>query len=346
MKKILAVIMIMLLAFTMLTGCGDGGNVTDDNTVYTMKFAHVSPTSNDKNPDTVEWFAEYIDELTDGRIKIEHYPASTLGNEQEILEGLQMGTIELAVLSASPIGSYNASVLATTMPYLFTSREAAYDFFDGEAGDWLKEQVYDATGVIVADWGENGLRCFSNSKHTISEPKDLKGLKFRTQDNPMTMATVEALGGSYQSIAFGELYTALSQGTVDGQENPLGLIQSNSLYEVNPYITVDQHVYEFAAWMISEQALNKLPEDLQEILMNALSEIGDKQRELSIYYDDYAIEQMEKEGVEITYLTDEQLQMFKDATSGVQEIAREKYGDEVVDKILKYADEANAAHKN
>lgn len=340
MKKLTAIMLITLMTLTsLLTGCGGGGaseqsDASGDDTVYTLKWAHVSPAENDKQADAINEIIAKIDAESNGRIKIEHYPSGVLGNEEEIFEGIQMGTIEIGTLSCGSLGGFYPGVLATTTPFLFQSREEAWDFFDSETADWLADQVFQNTGVKCVGWAENGLRCFTTTKKQIKSPADFKGLKIRTQQNPVTMAMVEALGGTPQPIAFAELYTALSQGAVDGQENPPSLIYTQGLYEVQPFLTLDYHVYDFLGVFVNPAAIEKLPADLQEIFQKNIDEFVKIEREKSRAYDERDIEAMKEAGVSVYTLTDDEYKQMVDATASVVNVVRGKAGDEVVDKVL------------
>lgn len=339
-KKLTAILVITLLALTsVLTGCGGGGtpDQADDgsgDTVYVLKWAHVSPAENDKQADAINEIIAKIEEESGGRIKIEHYPAGVLGNEEEIFEGIQMGTIEIGTLSCGSLGGFYPGVLATTTPFLFQSREQAWEFFDSETGDWLADQVFQNTGVKCLGWAENGLRCFTTTKKQIKSPADLKGLNIRTQQNPVTMAMVKALGGVPQPIAFAELYTALAQGAVDGQENPPSLIYTQGLYEVQPYLTLDYHVYDFLGVFANPAALEKMPKDLQDVFQKNIDEFVKIEREKSRAYDERDIEAMKKAGVSVYTLTDDEYRQMVDATASVKDVVRDLAGDEVMDKVL------------
>lgn len=347
MKRLLATFLALFTVLSIaLTGCSstsstatatpsDAATATPDNTVYTLKWAHVSPASGDKQADAILELIDKVKEDTNGRIVIEHYPASELGNEEEIYEGVQMGTIEIGTLSCGSLTGFVPELAATTIPFLFQSREEAWDFFDSETADWLAEKVYETSGTVkVIGWAENGLRCFSCATKEIKTPDDIKGLKVRTQQNPVTMAMVTALGGSPQPIAFAELYTSLQQGAVDAQENPPSLIYTQGLYEVTPYLTLDYHVYDFLGVFMNEDALNSLPDDLKTIFLADVKDFVTNEREKSRDYDTRDIETMKEKGVTVYELTDDDYQKFVDATSSVVDDVRGVAGDEAVDKVL------------
>lgn len=348
MKRLLAIFLALLTVLSiLLTGCGSTAatptataapsaapSATPDNTVYTLKWAHVSPASGDKQADAILELIDKVKADTNGRIIIEHYPASELGNEEEIYEGVQMGTIEIGTLSCGSLTGFVPELASTTIPFLFQSREEAWKFFDSPTADWLAQKVYDTSGSIkVIGWAENGLRCFSSAKKLIQTPDDIKGMKVRTQQNPVTMAMVTALGGSPQPIAFAELYTSLQQGAVDAQENPPSLIYTQGLYEVTPYLTLDYHVYDFLGVFMNETALNSLPDDLKTIFLADVKEFVTNERQKSKDYDTRDIQNMKDKGVTVYELTDEDYQKFMDATSGVADEVKKIAGDEAVAKV-------------
>ena len=153
------------------------------------------------------------------------------------------------------------------------------------------------------------------------------------------MAMVESLGGTPQPIAFAELYTALSQGAVDGQENPPSLIYTQGLYEVQPYLTLDYHVYDFLGVFVNPDAIEKMPKDLQEIFQKNIDEFVQNEREKSKAYDERDIEEMKKAGVSVYTLTDDEYQQMVDATASVKDVVRGIAGDEVMDKVLAQVEE-------
>lgn len=341
MKKRLAMFLVVaMFAATILTGCGGGDQPADDPTegdegkVYTLKWAHVSPASGDKQADEIIETMKKIEEQSDGRLIIEHYPAAQLGNEGEIFEGLQMGTIEIGTLSSGSLGGFYSGVLATTIPFLFQSREEAWEFFNSDTAKWLADEMYAETGVQNLGWAENGLRCFTSSNKQIKSPADLVGMKIRTQQNQVTMAMVEALGGSPQPIDFAELYTSLQQGAVDGQENPPSLVYTQGLYEVQPYMTLSYHVYDFLGVFANPDSLAALPDDLREILISNIDEFVQLERERSRSYDQRDIQNMKDAGVSVYELTDDEYQQFMDKTASVQDVVRGISGDDVVDRVI------------
>lgn len=340
-KKLISILLVLTVVAVLATGCGGNDSNSVDNSkdeVIVLKWAHVAAVSNDKHTDSAKEIAKKIEERTNGKVKIELYPASQLGNEREILEGIKLGTIEIGTLSSGALPGIFPEILVTSAPYMFPSREAAYKFFDGPMGDKLADIMLQKNGLRILAWGENGLRCFTNNVRPIEKPEDLQGLKFRTMENPAHMAMVKSLGATPTPIPFSEVYTALAQGTVDGQENPPSLIQSMRFYEVQKYMSLDYHVYDPLAFIMNEETFKSLPEDVQKVLQEEALAWKDLERKMSEEQDARDLKYMAEQGLEITELSPEQLKAFKEATKSVYDMIAEKVGKELMEEALSYVE--------
>ncbi len=353
MKKKLLVLMLLISLVTLtFAACGGGGTneegtgngqAAGDQTsdeVFTMKWAHSSPADHDRLPDASVQIIKEIEEESNGRLVFQHYPASQLGAEREQLEGVQMGTIDVCVVSTGPIAGLFPEIAVIAIPYTITDRDTAYAVYDGEFGQTLAKKMEEKTGMKIFGWAENGFRTFSNNKRAVHTPADMKGLKIRTMENPVHMAMVEDLGASAIPVTFAELYTALSQGTVDGQENGLTLTYTNKLYEALKYITDDNHIYDVYCVAMAGDSYNKLPKDLQELLDKKMREFIELERQMNVEYEQTSIKAMQDAGIEFTTLTDDERQQFKDATADIVDLARKDAGDELVDLFLSEVEKA------
>jgi len=233
------------------------------------------------NPRTIaaEAFAKMVSERTKGSVTIKIAGSEQLGNDVAMLTSLRIGALDLTANSQGPAAGLVPEVAALGLPFLFSDAEAAYKVLNGPIGDRLNKR-FSEVGIVVLDWWDNGIRHITNSKRPISMPADLKGLKIRTPADPMTVDIFQALGASTQQIAFGELYVALQQGVVDGQENPLANIHSSKLYEVNKYISLSGHKWECTPFLMSQVAVKKVKPAELEIIKKAAKEAGALQRRL------------------------------------------------------------------
>lgn len=233
------------------------------------------------NPRTIaaEAFAKMVSERTKGSVTIKIAGAEQLGSDVAMLTSLRIGALDLTANSQGPAAGLVPEVAALGLPFLFSDADAAYKVLNGPVGERLNRR-FSEVGIVVLDWWDNGIRHITNSKRPINMPADLKGLKIRTPADPMTVDIFQALGAATQQIAFGELYVALQQGVVDGQENPLANIYSNKLYEVNKYISLSGHKWESTPFLMSQAAVKKVKPSELEIIKAAAKEAGVLQRRL------------------------------------------------------------------
>ena len=234
------------------------------------------------NPRSVaaERFAELLRERSNGRIEMRVAGSAQLGDDASMLTGLRTGTLDMSVNSQGASSAVLPELSALGMPFLFPNAPAAYKVVDGPVGEELSRR-FEKVGLIALGWWDNGVRHTSNSKRPITRPEDLKGLKIRTPPDPMTIDIFKALGAATQQLNFSELYVALQQGVVDGQENPLANIQSSKLFEVNRFISLTGHKWECNPVLASRIAWGRLPAADRQLVQEAAKEAGAHQRTLS-----------------------------------------------------------------
>ena len=217
----------------------------------------------------VDTFAREVETRTGGRYRIQNSYSAALGDERGSIEGLQLGTLDLTMTSTGPVPNFVPEIAIFDIPFLFRDYAQARAVLDGPIGrEMLKK--FEPKGIEALAWGENGFRNMTNNKHPIRTPADLKGLKMRTMENPIHIEAYRALGILPTPMAFTEVFTALQQGTVDGQENPLSVILSAKLYQVQKYLTLTGHVYSPALILMSKAKWDELsPADKQVFLVAA-----------------------------------------------------------------------------
>jgi TRAP-type transport system periplasmic protein len=222
----------------------------------TMKIS-ISVAQNSHQGVAIDTFAREVEKRTAGRYKIQAFYAGALGAERESIESVQLGTQELTFSSTGPVPNFVPSVRILDIPFLFRDKAHARAVLDGPIGqDMLKE--FEPKGFKALAWGENGVRHMTNSKRSVTSPDDLKGLKMRTMENPVHVAAYKGFGIVTTPMAFTEVFTALQQGTVDGQENPLSVIMAAKFEQVQKHLTLTGHVYSPAVFLMSKGAFDKL----------------------------------------------------------------------------------------
>ena len=298
-----------------------------------LKLAHSSPaTVEDKLEYACIKFKEFVEKESKGEIKVTTYPASQLGQEREQLEGVQMGTIEMCAISTGPIPGLYPEIMLLDIPYLFPDRASAHAFLDGPFGGKISDGMLKKTGVRFLAYGENGFRCFTSNK-PLAGPADFKGNKFRSMENPMYQAMFKEMGAIPATIPFGEVYTALAQGVVDGQENPISLITSSRFYEVQKNLLVDNHVFNPHILMINEKLYQGLSPEHRKIIDEGSSLFAREEREFNETQSEQGLQIMRDYGTKIIIASPEVLKQFKDATMGTHKLASERFGAQIVTEL-------------
>jgi len=330
-KRLLSIILIVTIFCAMLTGCA--GDSKKDS--VTLTVAHVL---NETHPYHLAWMevAKRVEERTDGAMHIDVFANGVLGNERDVIEGMQLGIVDISCMSTGALASFSPSFMALDLPFLFDSRENVYKVLDSEIGREMLDDLSDNMMVGIAFW-ENGFRDISNSKRDVVVPEDLKGLKLRTLENELQMDTFTTLGANAIPMAWGEVYTALQQGTIDGQENPLATIYLNKIHEVTTHISLTEHFYAAAPVVMSKKIYDKLDPEYREILVAAIEEVTDYEREISAQSDVDYLKSLKEDGVKIVEDIDKKL--WREACQPVYDEYKEQIGEELLQRIQDKMDE-------
>ena len=222
----------------------------------TMKIS-ISTAQNSHQGVAIDTFAKEVAARTGGRYKVETFYNGSLGGERESIEAVQLGTQELAFSSTGPVPNFVPDAKILDVPFLFRDKAHARAVLDGPIGQELLTK-FDAKGFKALAWAENGFRHMTNSKRDVKEPADLKGLRMRTMENPVHIAAYKGLGIITTPMAFPEVFTALQQGTVDGQENPLPVIMSAKFSQVQKHLSLTGHVYSPCIFVMNKASFDKL----------------------------------------------------------------------------------------
>ena len=234
------------------------------------------------NPRSVaaDRFAALLRDRSNGRIEVRVAGSAQLGDDAAMVTSLRTGTLDMSINSQGASSAVLPELAALGLPFLFGTAAAAYRVVDGAIGEELARR-FEAVGLISLGFWDNGTRHTTNSRRAITRPEDLRGLKVRTPPDPMTIDIFQALGAATQQINFGELYVALQQGVVDGQENPLANIHSSKLFEVNRFISLTGHKWECNPFLVSRIAWGRISEADRRLVRDAAKEAGAEQRRLA-----------------------------------------------------------------
>jgi TRAP-type transport system periplasmic protein len=236
----------------------------------TMKSS-ISIAQNSHQGIGIDVFAKEVEKRTQGRIKIQNFYSGSLGGERESIEAVQLGTQELTFSSTGPVPNFVPEARIFDIPFLFRDKAHARAVLDGPIGQAMLAK-FDAKGFKALAWGENGVRHMTNSKRAVNTPDDLKGLKMRTMENPVHIAAYKGFGIVPTPMAFPEVFTALQQGTVDGQENPLSVIMAAKFDQVQKHLSLTGHVYSPCVMLMSKGVFDKLSAADQAAFMEAAKE--------------------------------------------------------------------------
>ena len=228
----------------------------------------VSIAQNSHQGNGIDVLSQEVEKGTKGRIIIKNFFSGSLGGERESIESVQLGTQELTGTSTGPIPNFVPAVKILDIPFLFRDKAHARAVLDGPIGQAMLKE-FDSKGFKALAWSENGVRHMTNNKRPINLPDDLKGLKMRTMENPVHVAAYKGFGIITTPMAFPEVFTALQQGVVDGQENPLSVIMAAKFEQVQKYMTLTAHVYSPALLLMNKASFDKLSAADQKVFLDA-----------------------------------------------------------------------------
>lgn len=278
----------------------------------------------------MEQFAKAVEHDSGGRIKIQVVHGGALGGDREMGEQIRLGGLEMGLIHTTVLG-LDPRLQIEELPFAWARREQAYAALDGELGAKLLE-ILSKKGIKGLAWYENGYRDLTNNVRPIREPSDLKGLKIRMAELKMRIDTFKLLGANPIPMAFPELFTALQQGTVDGQENPLAIIKTSKFNEVQKYLSTSGHIWGSVLLMINKDILEKLPADLQKILIRNAVKYRDIERKMIRESDVKILAELKKS----MQVNEVDKAAFRKAVAPIYESYRPVFGDELMKLVEKY----------
>lgn len=341
-KRIIAIVLglTMLLA---LTGCGgkseSAATPSSDSSSgaaeYTFIIAHTDPEDGPLHKNLLE-FEKYVEEKTNGRMDVQVFGNGLLGGDREILEAINLGTVQMGNMASSNLTAYGDKFSLYELPFLFSSFEAATSAYDGELGEvynsWLAENGFVCYSVFTYGW-----RALSNSVREVWTPDDLKGIKIRVMEVPMYIDAFTLLGANPTPMSWNEIYTGLQQGTIEAQDNSPEQTYLAKFYEVQPYYTTLNHTLSNGLAICKKDYMDSLPEDIRQVIIDGMDICCAAQREASVVLEQEYLQKMRDAGVTVCELSDEQRALFKEKVAPMYEQYRDIVGDEVMDLALSYS---------
>ncbi len=276
---------------------------------------------------------EHVESESEGRYTFRHFPSSGLGGEREVIEGLQIGTVEATIVSSGTLSNFVDEAGVFDIPFLFRDLDHARSVLDGEIGQEILAKFEDV-GLVALAWGEQGFRHITNNRGAIDAPEDLAGLKLRTMENPVHITAFQTLGAAPTPMAWPEVIGALQQGTIDGQENPLSVIVSANLSEVQRYLTVSGHVYSPAMLLVSRALWDGMSEEDREIFAQGATEGALAMRAFVDDVEQSGVEALREQGMEVGELSAEDRATFQAALSSAYEEYYTRYDRDLIERII------------
>ena len=263
-----------------------------------LTLGHGAAPGNPRHEASVR-FAEVVKARSNGRIEVQVAPSAQLGDDAAMVTALRTGALDISANSQGAVANAVPEYAAFGMPFLFTSPAAAFRLLDGPLGKELAERSADKGMVLLGTW-DNGIRHMTNSRRPITKVEDMKGLKMRVPPDATLVDIMKSLGAESQQIKFAELYVALQQGVVDGQENPLANIHASKLYEVQKHLALTNHQFQMTPLLMSKRTWDKLSEADKRIVQEAAAEATVLQRKLSQEADEKLLAELKAKGVQVT----------------------------------------------
>jgi tripartite ATP-independent transporter DctP family solute receptor len=294
---------------------------------------NISIAQNSHQGVAIDTFAREVEKRTNGRYKIQTFYSGSLGGERESVEAVQLGTQDLTFTSTGPVPNFVPEVAILDIPFLFRDYNHARSTLDGPIGQDLLGK-FPSKGIVALAWGENGFRHMTNSKRAVNAPDDVKGLKMRTMENPIHIQAYKAFGIIPTPMAFPEVFTALQQGTVDGQENPLSVITAAKFEQVQKYLSLTGHVYSPALLLMNKAAWDKLPAADKQAFAEAAKEAVKANRARVDDDEKKAVTDLRSKGMNVVENVDKA--KFQATLGPTYADFGKRFGQDNIDKIRNY----------
>ena len=288
-----------------------------------LRLAHVV-NEQDGFHIAAEKFAELVEARTDGEVSVEIFPNAQLGDERTLLESMQIGTVDMGVITNGPVANFVEEIAVFELPFLFPSREAAYEVLDGPVGQDLLDEL-ERVNLKGLAYAERGFRNLTNSRGPVTEPADLDGLKLRVMENPVYVDTFRELGANAVPMAWTEALTAMQQGTIDGQENPVNVIHSFELNETQTHMTLSRHTYAPAIFVMGMPTWSELPADVQAVIKEAAQEAAEHERRVNAEMEAEQLADLKASGMAV--VEDADLAAFREAVDPVYDKYSDRFGE-------------------
>lgn len=297
-----------------------------------LKFGH---PYNEAHPLALgaQKFADLVKERSGGNIDVTVFPNGTIGSSRDLVEAMRINVVDFALVPTTNVASFYPKLDIFYLPFIFRDRHHAYAVSDGEVGQGLYEDMREKIGIRTLGMFESGFRTITTRDKKIEAPDDMKGVKFRVINNPLNVATFAALGANPTPMALSEVFTGLQQGTVDGQDNPVGNVKAFGFDKVQKNITLSNHQWAGIMFLVNDKKFAKFPPEVQQLFASAARETQDWERQEINDVEAKYLSEMEADGMTVTRLTPEQSKAFQDKMTAVWEEYSDKLGSDLIEAV-------------
>ena len=331
-KKIIALLTTMIFVALVAAGCGGSDKPAPQQAAKKVIKISIGLNEDSHEYQGLKKFKEVVESKSNGRYEVQMYANAQLGDDVKATESLRAGTLEMTAPSTSPLTGLSKELGVYDLPFLFPNSEIAYKVLDGPVGQKILDSLQSKGLVGLAYW-DNGFRHVTNSVREIKSPEDTKGLKIRTMQNPMHLEAWKALGANPTPMPFSEVFTAMQQKTIDGQENPTPTNFQQKFQEVQKFCTLTGHVYTPFVVLMSKKVWDGLPKEDQKIFQDAAYVARDYERQVSADMNKSMVGKLRDAGMKVTELTPDQLKAFQVAVQPVYTKFADQIGKSLVEEI-------------
>jgi TRAP-type C4-dicarboxylate transport system substrate-binding protein len=313
---------------------------------FTLKYGHVAPASETADDHLAGLFLKsFLEARSNGRVKVEIYPASQLGDFRALIEGVQLGTVELAHTSVGGVGQFFPEIQVLELPYIIPDDKIAEHISRGPLVAEIRDLILKKTGNVrmLAAGNTGRFRSFFTTRKPVLHANDLKGLKLRVLDSPMMIEFARFYGANPTVVAWGEVYTSLKTNVIEGLGIAATDIVPNNMHDSVRFVTLDEHAYLWGFYWIGDKWLKSLPRDLQDLVVDGVTQMNDVQVLWNKQYEGKSLEIFAKSGGKIATPTPEQRASFVAVRDPLKKWFAEKYGKEWVEKLEKAVADAQVA---
>jgi tripartite ATP-independent transporter DctP family solute receptor len=280
---------------------------------------------------TARQFKKALEEVAPGQFEVQFFPSRQLGDEKEMLEGLSFGTLDSAVITNSPISRIALPFQVNDMPFIYSNKEQAYKVLDGPIGKDLMK-ILEAKNIIGFGFAEGGYRQMINNVHPVYTPDDVKGIKWRVMPNPVYIGMFRSLGGNAVPMAWGEVFTAMQQGTIDGLEIPIAVIYNNHYFEVAKHLSLTNHTYSALGLLMSKRMFTSLTPDQQTAVRKAARNAINEERRMNTENVKILIDKIKEKGMNVNQVKNPKA--FRSMVKPVYDEFRPTIGSKLLDRVL------------